>query len=132
LGGEWALRYQKVKWHHEFAEEPVVLYSEIDGDGMEARKVEEYRDGRLDLADATTQTGSTGLGEVPLPSLEEINAQPEFTGEAIGEEEFEQVWSRAWKWFEDDGDLTEPASSQRGPEPRAERSDDGGGNGSES
>jgi hypothetical protein len=95
------VRYQAVQWHHDLADEPIVLYSEIDDAGLEVRKVEEYRDGRLDVADRTTETGSTFLSEEVMPGLEEINAQAEFEGRAITKEEFEAIWARAWKWFDD-------------------------------
>jgi hypothetical protein len=87
-------RYQKVLWHHDFAAEPVVLYSEIEA-GLETRKVEAYRDGRLDYADGSTSTGTTGLGQVLTPTVEELNEDPEFSATAITAEEFEQVWRRA-------------------------------------
>jgi hypothetical protein len=43
-------RYQLVHWLHEFADEPGRLYSEVDDDGWEIRKVDEYRCGRRDIA----------------------------------------------------------------------------------
>ena len=48
----WLLmrRYLKVTWHHDFPDEPSVLYSEIDA-GYEIRKVDVYRDGTHDFAD---------------------------------------------------------------------------------
>lgn len=52
-------RYQKVLWHHELADEPVVLYSKIDA-GFEVREVEVCRDGRLDYADGSASTGTAG------------------------------------------------------------------------
>lgn len=67
------MRYQAVRWLHDLDNEPVVLYSEIDDDGWEVRKVEEYRRGRLDVADAVTPSGSTVLSETPMPPLEEIS-----------------------------------------------------------
>lgn len=87
--------YVKVQWLHEFAEEPVELFSELDGDRYEVRKVEVYRDGRLDWADASRQTNSIGLGEAPVPDLEEINVQEEFRAKSITAAEFAAVWARA-------------------------------------
>ena len=45
------MRYQRVVWHHDDEDEPVVSWSELDERGWESRKVDEYRDGRLDYAD---------------------------------------------------------------------------------
>ena len=88
-------RCQRVVWHHDAPDEPVVLWSEIGDDGYERRKVDEYRDGRLDRADATTSTGTTVLGDQRVPPLHEIDADDEFTAVAISAEEFQRVWDRA-------------------------------------
>jgi len=91
------MRYQEVRWLHELVDEPVVLYSEVDDEGVERRKVEGFRGGRLDLADEVRETGSTTLSEGPMPPLDAINAQVEFEGRPITKEEFEAVWRRAWR-----------------------------------
>jgi hypothetical protein len=87
-------RYQKVLWRHDHPDEPVALYSEIDS-GLEVRKVEVYRDGRHDYADRSRSTGTTVLGEMVMPGVDEINEDPEFSAAAIAAEEFERVWQRA-------------------------------------
>ena len=88
-------RYQKVLWKHEFADEPVILFSEVADFGIETRKVEVFRDGHTQFADSSTSTGDTLLSERPLPSVEEIEDQAEFSLTEIAQEEFEQVWQRA-------------------------------------
>lgn len=88
-------RYQRVEWRQEASGYPVVLYSEINDDGIETRKVDEYADGHLDYAGPSGSTGSTLLSEKAMPSLDEINAQAEFRGEPMAEDEFERVWERA-------------------------------------
>ena len=65
-------RYQKVRWNHQLEDEPVILYSEISDLGIETRKVDEYRDGRLDCAGGWRSTGSTFLSEKTMPDPEEI------------------------------------------------------------
>lgn len=87
-------RYQKVVWHHDHPDEPVVLYSEVDS-GFEVRKVEVYQDGRHEYADGSRLTGTTMLGEKMMPSVEEIDEEPEFSAEAISAEDFERAWRRA-------------------------------------
>jgi hypothetical protein len=72
-----------------------VLWSEVDEDGFEVRKVDEYRDGRLDYADANSSAGTTLLGDQPIPTLGEINANEEFTAMPISPSDFERVWQRA-------------------------------------
>jgi hypothetical protein len=87
--------YVKVHWDHGFADEPVELFSELGEDRYEVRKVDVYRDGRADWADAGRETDAIGLAEVPFPGLGEINAQPEFHAEVITAAEFEAAWVRA-------------------------------------
>lgn len=88
----WHLR---VQWHHSFPEEPVELYSEVDDEGYETRKVQVFRDGRAERADADTETATTGLSEVPIGSIEEIGSQDEFSPSVISVAEFEHMWSQA-------------------------------------
>lgn len=87
--------YVKVRWYHDFDVEPVLVLSELGSDRYETRKVEQYRDGHLDWADANRETDTIGLGEIPFPDLAEINAQPDFHAEPITAEEFEAAWRRA-------------------------------------
>ncbi|MGY6658985.1 DUF6881 domain-containing protein [Amycolatopsis sp. TRM77291] len=87
--------YLRVVWSHDFAEEPVEILSEVGSDGYECRKVERFRDGRVGWADEKGEVGGTGLGEVPVPPLAEINAQQEFVAARITGEEFERAWRHA-------------------------------------
>ncbi|HEV2638065.1 MAG TPA: hypothetical protein VGX23_23150 [Actinocrinis sp.] len=87
--------YLKVLWHHEFADEPVELFGEIGDDAYEVRKVDVFRDGRMEWADAEREAGSTFLGGAPTPTIEEINAIAEFTAVVITAESFEDVWLQA-------------------------------------
>jgi hypothetical protein len=87
-------RYLRVEWRHDLDEEPVTLLSEII-DGLETRKVEIYRNGRLDYADESRATGTTQLSETLMPSVEEIASQEEFAPEVIDSETFERVWNEA-------------------------------------
>jgi len=90
------VRYVRVEWHHEKADEPVVLYSEIDPEGWERRKVDAYADGRLDFADDLHEVGTTWLSDQPHDlSVEEIDAMPEFSATEISRDDFEMVWRQA-------------------------------------
>ena len=88
-------RYHKVRWNHQLEDEPVILYSEISDLGIETRKVDEYRDGRLDCAGGWRSTGSTFLSEKTMPDPEEIARKPEFELMAMTKQEFEEVWRQA-------------------------------------
>ncbi|GLY38589.1 hypothetical protein Amsp01_046130 [Amycolatopsis sp. NBRC 101858] len=92
MTGFWYLR---VRWEHDFADDPVAIVSEIGPDGYERRKVEFFRDGRLGWADEEHEVGGTGLGQVVVPPLEEIDAQQEFAASRVEATEFDQAWARA-------------------------------------
>lgn len=79
----------------ELADEPVLLFAEIDEDGWEVRKVDQYGDGTLDRAGDGEGSERTVLGERRVPTLNVINSDPDFTAEAITAEEFETVWIAA-------------------------------------
>jgi hypothetical protein len=87
--------YLKVYWHHDLPDEPVELYSELDDDRWEIRKIEIFRDGRCELADQAQLTGALTIGEAPIPLFEEIAEQVEFSPFLIDASEFETVWQRA-------------------------------------
>jgi hypothetical protein len=61
------VRYLKVAWHHDLADEPVLLSSEIGDDSYEVRKVEVFGDGSMTYADEAGATGNMWLGEKPMP-----------------------------------------------------------------
>jgi hypothetical protein len=89
------MRYLRVLWHHDFPDDPVELYSECDDNGWELRKVDVFADGTMTFASEQESTGTTALGEVPVPPLAEIGLNPEFEPMAISKEEFEKVWEKA-------------------------------------
>jgi hypothetical protein len=86
------MKYICVKWIHSIPSEPVLLYSELDSDGWEVRKVEVWADGTKGYASETESSGSTKLSEEPLPSLDEIASDPQFQPTEITNEEFEALW----------------------------------------
>lgn len=87
------MRYIRVEWRHLSAEYPVVLYSELDAERYEVRKVEVFADGRYGYASAAETAGDTRLGVEPVALLEQIAADPEFVPREITREEFERVWT---------------------------------------
>ena len=85
--------YIRVDWLHSFDDEPVLIYSQLDEDRNEVKKIEVYRNGRVGYATATTEHYRTGLSQTPLPELEEIASDPQFRPAMIGVDEFEAAWS---------------------------------------
>ena len=87
--------YLKVKWKHSFSDEPVLLYSELDRQRWEVRKVEIFPGGRMGYAGPGSAVGGTDLGIEPIPSFEQIASDPEFEPEIISKAEFDKVWAKA-------------------------------------
>lgn len=87
------MTYIKVKWHHSFQNEPVILYSELDENRSEVRKVEVYADGSCGYAGEGQELGGTKLGLVPIPALAEIAADAQFEPLETSQQEFENLWA---------------------------------------
>jgi hypothetical protein len=89
------MRYIKVIWKHQQRDDPIRLYSELNDESWEVRKVEVFRDGFLGYASRSESRGSTFLGLVPVPPLAEIAADPEFEPKEIEKGEFDEMWLKA-------------------------------------
>ena len=87
------MQYIAVLWHHQFPDEPVELFSELDSARWERRKVEVFADGRRGFASVHRCGEGTELGSMPVPPLAEIASAAEFTPREISREEFEAVWA---------------------------------------
>jgi len=89
--------YLRVRWIHTMSSEPMLIYSELDDNRWELRKVEIYADGRCGFASASEGGGGSALSKEPIPSMEEIAADPQFEPVDIEENEFERIWNQAHK-----------------------------------
>lgn len=87
--------YLRVEWKHTHTDEPVMLYSELDEDRWEVRKVEVFADGRMTYADGTGSSGDTRLGEFQVPPIDEIAKDRVFAPVVISRAAFETVWKKA-------------------------------------
>ena len=88
--------YLRCRLKHSFRDEPTLLYSELDDERWECRKVEIFADGRTGYADRHQESI---LGSVPVPSLAEITADLQFDPIEVSKEEFESVWNDAVSRF---------------------------------
>ena len=84
--------YLYVKWKKPQPGEPSHLYSELDGERYETRKVELFADGRRGFADANEEFGGTRLGETAVPPLDELEGDPDFEAKTVSVEEFQRQW----------------------------------------
>jgi hypothetical protein len=88
-----AFSYLACEWVHDLPDEPVLLYSELDLERLETRKVEVFRDGSIGWAYADHEVRSA-LGEVPVPPMSAIAADPQFRPREISADDFDAIWQR--------------------------------------
>ena len=87
------MKYIQLKWNHTNPDEPVWIFSELDSNGKEVRKIECFRNGFCDVANEVTSSGTAALMTTPLPDLSLLaRRDPEFTPVEITKEKFEEVW----------------------------------------
>lgn len=86
--------YFRVLWHHDHNDEPVDLWSEIDEQRYETRKLEIFVDGRVGWAGPGEGAFDSMLGDQPAPPVEEINKDSGFAAKAVSQDAFEAMWSR--------------------------------------
>jgi hypothetical protein len=89
------MEYLVVGWQHNLPDMPIEMYSELDGQRMEVRKVEVFKGGNLGYASASVPGMQTKIGIEPVPSLYEIASQPEFKPRVSNAAEFEKMWRLA-------------------------------------
>lgn len=87
-------RYLKVDWLHDDANDPVSIFSELDSQGWELRKVELFRDGTSGFASAAEAVGGTMLAVEQVPAISEINSDPQFNASWITASDFAIVWQQ--------------------------------------
>jgi len=88
------MKYIRVKWNHTNPDEPVWLFSELDPEGKELRKLECFRNGFCDFASTEASSGTTKLNTQRLPELAALARDPEFEPVEITQKEFDEVWTK--------------------------------------
>ena len=87
------MKYIRLKWNHTNPDEPIWIFSELDAEAREVRKIECFRNGFCDIATASGSSGTAALMTLPLPDLSLLaRRDPEFVPVEITKEEFEEVW----------------------------------------
>lgn len=89
------MTYIKVVWIHDFQDEPILLYSELDSKRNEIRKVEVYRNDKFGYACENKSVNGTFLSKTEIPLLEDINADTQFDAFEIDKDYFETIWNKA-------------------------------------
>lgn len=88
------MKYLKVKWLHDSNDYPIEMYSELDSKRNEIRKVEIFPDDSIGYAENASSFGKTILGKVPIPSIQEINEDPQFIAMEITKDSFDNIWNK--------------------------------------
>lgn len=89
------MEYIKVRWIHSFSDEPSIIFSELDSDRNEIRKIEKYKNGKVQIASQHIYSHFCQLSIYSIPFLDEINSDNQFEGCLISKEEFEKEWKAA-------------------------------------
>ena len=89
------MTYLKIYWKHSFPDEPVIIYSELNENREEIRKVEVYTNERMGYAWKSISMMGAYLSESEIPEISEINKDVQFQGIEIRREEFEMIWEKA-------------------------------------
>ncbi len=89
------MEYMRIDWNHDFDDEPVTMFLEIDNNQFERRRLEIFRDGSTGLAESVEDHGRTQLGWLEVPPAEEISAEAGFSAKIISKTDFENVWRAA-------------------------------------
>lgn len=88
--------YVLVEWAHDLDDEPYLVYSELDGDRREMRKIEFFRNG-ICFSYGAERGNEGALADVPFPEdLRTITGEAgECTARPISRQLFQEVWNQA-------------------------------------
>ena len=89
------MRYIMLEYDHPLEDEPEQIYSELDGEGMETRRVEVYPNG-LWFAYGEEHGREESLSRSPFPAdIRAMNLPGEVTARLIPSSAFREVWDHA-------------------------------------
>lgn len=88
------MNYIDVAWETAEIADPYRLVSELDEHRFETRKLEFFRSGAVGSASSSHATTNTQLGSEAVPQLQEISADPRFSGTEVPEMAFELLWTQ--------------------------------------
>lgn len=94
------LKVEAVRWLHDDQNSPDLIAAELDGERYELRKIEVFRDGRIQGVDRLREIeGSTLLADQPWPSFDSIVKDPNesFVAHPMSAAEFDDLWQQSQK-----------------------------------
>lgn len=88
--------YVLLEWSHKWDDEPVQIWSELDDQRCETRKIEVFSHGFRLTYDHEDPRSAAGLADVPFPEdLRKLNAAGPFHASSVSQSDFEGLWSRS-------------------------------------
>lgn len=87
------MEYLLVTWEHNFIDDPIKFYMELDEDRNQLRVIEVYEDNKIAYASLSKEY-NTFLAKEKYPTIEELNSMEEFKGSYITKDEFEDLWNK--------------------------------------
>lgn len=89
------MEYVLVEWSHDLEDEPYEIYSELDADRREVRKIEFFRNG-LCFSYGGDRGNYDALAREPFPAdLRSLNLSGEREAKSISRSHFLEVWNQA-------------------------------------
>jgi hypothetical protein len=79
--------YERLAWIQDHKDESCFIYSELDDERYETRKIEVFENGRI------VRASTEHLAVLPIPLPDEVNAYEEFRVAEISGAEFEELWN---------------------------------------
>lgn len=90
------MEYLLVTWEHNFIDEPIKFYMELDPNRDQLRVIEVFEDGKVAYA-SLEEEHETFLAIGKYPTVEEINSMDEFKATYITKKQFEDLWMKTRK-----------------------------------
>ena len=88
--------YLRVKWIHDFEDEPDLLYYELDEERYAARSIEILKDGRrVRASEEDPERNPMALPDQPAPPVEGTDTREESRTREIAARKLEEAWSAA-------------------------------------
>jgi hypothetical protein len=100
--------YFHAVWIDADEDAPVEDYGELDVDRWPMRWVRKYRDGHLEASSYASANWRDAMPEGEVPSILDINRDPQFSAKDISKAEFESVWNEANRSEADSDSRQEP------------------------
>ena len=89
------MEYVLVEWSHDLEDEPYEIYSELDSDRREVRKIEFFRNG-LCFSYGGERGSFEALSKDPFPAdLRSWNLDGQREAKAISRSFFQEIWNQA-------------------------------------